>query len=338
MVEKTAIIDIKNQDIGLKILFPEADYFILEEEFDRTRINTKYNITPIIHNKHVNIYEYITNNKYDNLFIIIPLYDALEIYDNKLNSFFKKNIHNYLLEIINLINSNDFNNISIFDNYDYDYDPNIIFDKELVKEKRIKFFKRNYNKDKKYISNVYPFPYIIFGHQCNIEMITDLFYKNTLIQNKVSRIFFSGTPFIHVDNEYGIIRNRREMIMNIQNKINIYNPGQLPHELFMNEMINSKYSLDLLGVGDPNIRTFEILWSGSLRIGQRSNSKWTFDDEFCEETIFDNENDLLEKIIKLENDPELYKNCIDKQNEIVKKYMNIDILRNYIKQKIETVF
>jgi len=66
--------------------------------------------------------------------------------------------------------------------------------------------------------------------------------------------------------------------------------------------------------------------------------KWTFDNEdfFCEETIFDDENDLLHKILNLENDPELYKKCIDKQNEIVRKYMNIEILNEYILKKIET--
>lgn len=325
MFEKTAIIDIKNQDTGLKILFPESDYFILEEEFDRTRLNTKYNITPIIHNKPVNAFEYITNNKYDNLFIIAPLYGYLI---KKI----EKNI--YLSMLIDLINSNEFKNICFFDNNDYDYDPNILFDEDFIKEKCIKFFKRYYNKEKKYNTNVYPFPYITFGNRCNIENVSDLFYKNINTDEKICRIFFSGTPLVHIDNEYGLIRNRRDMLINIQTLLNIHNPGQLPHELFMNEMKNSKYSLDLLGVGDPNTRTFEILCSGSLRIGERSNLKWTFDDEFCEETIFDNANDLLEKIINLENDPELYKKCIDKQNEIVRKYMNIDSLKKYILEKI----
>ena len=325
MVNKIAIIDFKNQDVGLKILFPESDYFILEEEFDRTRINKKYNITPIIHNKDVNVFETIKNN-YDNLFIIAPIYG----YSRQKE---EKNI--FLKLLINLINSNNFKNICFFDNNDYDYDPNNILDTEFTKEKNIKYFKRYYNKEKTYNKNVYPFPYIIFGHQCNIEMITDLFYKNNSELEKIPRIFFSGTPFIHIDNEYGIIRNRREMIMNIQNLLNIYSPGQLPHEIFMTEMIKSKYSLDLLGVGDPNIRTFEILCSGSLRIGQRSNLKWTFDDDFCEETIFYDENDLLEKITKLENDPDLYKKCINKQNEIVRKYMNINSLKKYIQSCLQ---
>jgi hypothetical protein len=49
MTNNIAIIDFKNQDCGLKILFPEADYYILKEELDRSRLNTKYNINPIIH-------------------------------------------------------------------------------------------------------------------------------------------------------------------------------------------------------------------------------------------------------------------------------------------------
>ena len=69
-------------------------------------------------------------------------------------------------------------------------------------------------------------------------------------------------------------------------------------------------------------------------VGQRSNIKWNFEEEFCEETIFDNENDLYEKIIKLDNDVELYKKCIDKQNEIVLKHMNTDVLRNYILNRL----
>ena len=111
-------------------------------------------------------------------------------------------------------------------------------------------------------------------------------------------------------------------------------PGYLYHDDYMNEMIISKYSLDLLGVGDPNIRTFEILSSGSLRLGEKSNLKWTFEEEFCEETIFEDENDLLTKLLKLENYPELYKKCINKQNEIVEKYMNSNILKEYIFEKI----
>jgi hypothetical protein len=333
MSSKIAIIDFKNQDSGLKILFPESDYFILEEEFDRTRINTKYNITPIVHIKNVNIFDAISDEKYDTLFIIAGLYASLKIYNNNINHFFNVKFQNQLLEIIKLINKNKFKHVCFFDNEDYDYDPNIIFDKEFIINKNINFFKRYVNKEKIYNSNVSPFPYIMFGYQCNIEMITDLYYNNISdgAINKINRLFFSGTPLLHIDNVYGIIRNRKDILNNIKSKINLYNPhNSIPHHLFMDVIKNSKYSLDLLGCGDPNVRTFEILSCSSLRISQRSNIKWNFDEEFCQETIFDNENDLYEKIIKLDNDEELYKKCLAKQNEIVIKYMNKDFLRNYI--------
>ena len=54
-MNRIAIIDFINQDIGLKILFPEADYYILQEEFDRTQLYSKYNIHPIVHNKDINV-------------------------------------------------------------------------------------------------------------------------------------------------------------------------------------------------------------------------------------------------------------------------------------------
>jgi hypothetical protein len=335
MPNKIAIIDFKNQDVGLKIIFPEAEYFILEEEFDRTQINTKYNINPIVHNKHVNVFDFITDEIYNTLFIIGGLYACLKMYDNKLNSHFNDDMYyKQFLPIIELIKKNKFKNICFFDNYDYDYDPNIIFDSNFIESHDVKFFKRYYNKEKTYKSNVYSFPYIIFGYQCNIEMVTDLFYKYNN-PNKISRIFFSGSPLVHIDDIYGVNRDRRDILNKVIKKINLYNPGHLPHNLFMSEMRNSKYSLDLLGVGDPNIRTFEILCSGSLRLWQRSNLKWNFDHDFCEETVFNNENELLEKIIKLENDLELYQRCLNKQNEIVTQHMNRDVLRNYILDKIE---
>jgi hypothetical protein len=333
MPEKIAIIDFLNQDCGLSILFPEADYFILEEQFDRTRINNKYNINPIVHNKDVNVYDFITDEKYDTIFIIAGLYGAIDKYYNENNEYFNEKMKTYLLKVIELINKNNFKTICFFDNFDYDYDPNTILDNKFIKSKGIVFFKRYYNSEKIYNNNVFPFPYITFGHQCNIELVTNLHTNDS--SAKIDRIFFSGSPLHHVDLTYGIIRSRREMLNKISGKLNLYNPGYMQHELFMREMKNSKYSLDLLGIGDPNTRTYEIISCGSLRLGERSNLKWTFDDSFCEETIFDNEHDLLVKLIRLENDPQLYERCLNKQNEIVRQHMNTDVLRNYILFKIK---
>ena len=265
MSHKISIIDFKNQDSGLKILFPESDYYILEEEFDRTRINNKYNINPIVHQKHGNVFQLINDKKYDTLFIIAGLYASLKIYNNKINPFFNQRFQSQVLDIVAFIEKNNFKHVSFFDNEDYDYDPNIIFDDTFIVSKKISFFKRYVNKEKKYKPNVLPFPYIMFGHQCNIEMMTDLYYNNISGQapDKINRIFFSGSPLLHIDNTYGIVRNRKDILNNIKGRINLYNPHNMPHYLFMDVIKNSKYSLDLLGCGDPNVRTFEILSCGS---------------------------------------------------------------------------
>lgn len=329
MTNKIAIIDFLNQDMGLKILFPEADYFILEEEFDRTKLYFKYNISPIVHNKDVNVYEFITSDNYDTLLIIGPLYDALKKYNNLPKSY-SLITYQKLMDVLAFINKNNFKNVCFFDNYDYDYDPNIVIEQDNILTKNVKVFKRYYNKNKPYKINVNPFPYITFGHECNLDILNN-FEKNIgSLNNKIPRIFFAGSPVVHIDETYGIVRNRKEILLKIMGKINLYIPGYLPNDAFIAEMKNSKYSLDLLGVGDPNTRTYEILSCGSLILGQRSNLKWDFEEEFCEETIFDNENDLLEKLIRLENEEGLYEKCLEQQNKIVRTYMNMYSLRKYI--------
>ena len=84
---KIAIIDCVNQDLGLKILFPEADYFINNDEectiIDRIKSYSYYNINV---NKD---WSKINDKNYDCLFAIIPLYDA---FPEKV--FYKPNIHN----------------------------------------------------------------------------------------------------------------------------------------------------------------------------------------------------------------------------------------------------
>ena len=332
-MNKIAIIDLKNYDVGLKILFPEAEYFILEEEYDKTDINNKYNINPIVHNKNLDVYEHIEKNDYDCLFIVAALYDCLNMYKNKPNDFYKVNDGEKLVKIKSVLSKKTFKKVCFIDNYDYDYDPNIIFENssDILDTTKFLFFKRNFNKEKKYKENVYSFPYIIFGHHCNIDMLNDLYYKRYENIEKIPRIFFSGQLFTHIDDLYEVYRYRLDMYKKILNKIGIHNPGYLNHTIYMSEISKSKYSLDLHGVGDPNRRTFEILSCGSLLMRQKCNLKWPFDDEFCEETIFNDENEFLEKIIFLENNPDVYNKCLQKQKYIVENYMNIDYLRNYLK-------
>jgi hypothetical protein len=221
--------------------------------------------------------------------------------------------------------------VGLFDNYDFDYDPTIYVDNPKINL----FFKRNYNKTKKYKENVVPFPFIMFGEKsliekCDTELVSDIdFFKP-----KNPQIFFSGTLFTNNNLYENLNRDRLSIYRKIQNWI--YNPGSLPYNNFIETLRNSKYSLDLLGVGDPNKRTFEILLSGSLMISEYNDLVWPFEDGDCflNETIFKNENEFFEKISALETDNELYMKCLRNQNYIVTKYFNKIWIRSYILSKI----
>lgn len=306
---KIAIIDGVNQDIGLNILFPTAHYYINNTELNKSHNMNYYNIIPK--------YDWtdINDKNYDYLFIVIALYDA-----KPYTKFFKQNIYDILQREIKIINENNFKKVFIFDNYDYDYDPNEI----LSNDKISLFFKRNYNKTKKYKNNVIPFPFIMFGEVSIIEKLENNFFS----ENKIDRIFFTGGLFIHDDPEINYYRDRQS----IYNKISsyIYNPGYLNYNDFLNVLRTSKFSLDLNGVGDPNKRTFEILSQGSLMISEYNDLKWPFEETFSEETIFKNADDFICKINKLNSDNNLYKKCLFNQLIIYNKYFNKKWIKEYI--------
>ena len=314
---KIAVIDGVNQDIGLNILFPEADYFINNVELDKSNNMKKYNITPKYD------WSQINDQNYDCLFIIISLYDA-----KPGTRFFKQNIYDILQREIKIINENNFKNVFIFDNYDYDYDPNDI----LQNDKITAFFKRNYNKTKTYKSNVVPFPFVMFGQASIIEKIEEQFYS----EQKYNTIFFSGTLFVHDDPQINYCRDRKS----IYNKIGkyIFNPGNLNYTDFIQTLRQSKYSLDLNGVGDPNKRTFEILSQGSLMISEYNDLKWPFEEQFNEDTIFHSDVDFVEKITRLNNNDELYIKCLNQQMNIYIKYFNTKWIRSYILNHINMYY
>ena len=306
---KIAIIDGMNQDIGLNILFPEADYFIYKAEVDKSTNMNKYSIIPRTDIQIVN------DTNYDILFIIISLYDS-----KPGTRFFKPTIKTILDKVLEIINNNNFKKVFLFDNYDYDYDPN-----EIIQCNKIDlFFKRNYNKQKIYNENVVPFPFIMFGEVSLIEKILE---KN-LNSQKMNRIFFTGTLFNHKDEQLNYVRDRRS----IYNKINesIYNPGKLSYDRFLTEIRNSKYSLDLNGVGDPNKRTFEILSQGSLMISEYNDLKWPFEEDFSDELKFKDEKEFYKIMDNLNRNHDLYKKCLENQNKIYKKYFNLKWIKNYI--------
>jgi len=308
---KIAIIDGLNQDMGLKILFPEADYFINRIQFDKTACLQKYNI------EMKTDWSIINDKNYDYLFIIIALYDSRT----------NQEIIDILQKVLIIINNNNFKKVFIFDNYDYDYDPNTI----LQNNKINLFFKRHYNKNKHYQQNVIPFPFIMFGHISLIEKI-DSKFPIVSNENKLNRVFWTGSLFCHIDKEYPCIVDRRLMYSQIisHNNNGIFNPGFLQYNIFLSEMNKSKFSLDLLGVGYPNKRTFEILTTNSLLIAENNDIVWPFPEQFSEETIFKNDVDYIEKVNKLAQNNELYIKCLANQQNIVDKYFNVVWIRNYI--------
>lgn len=319
---KIAIIDSVNQDIGLKILFPTADYYINNDE-DCTR-EYRLNSYKLYGINNELDWNKINDTNYDFLFIILPVYDAIP---EKI--FFKQNIYNIYKRVTDIINNNNFKKVFIFDNYDYDYDPSEYFTNNKVDV----FFKRNYNKTKIYNTKVVPFPFIMFGEislieKCDMEKVT----KEEYLKNKIDRVFYSGGLYKHIDEQYPIFRDRSA----IYNKISqtIYNPGYLNYTSFLNEIRNSKFSLDILGVGEPNKRTIEILLSGSLILSQKHDMKWPFDEEFCEETMFSDNIDYFVKLTKLRENHELYRKCLETQYNIVNKYFNKEWIKNYILSKI----
>jgi hypothetical protein len=320
---KIAILDSVNQDIGLKILFPDADYFIHNDEestvHDRNNSYNYYNFLPDKDLSKIN------DSNYDCLFIIIALYNIVK------DNYFTENIKNIFEKIKAILNNNNFKKVVLFDNYDFDYDPNLYIDNLKIDV----IFKRNYNKNKIYKENVFPFPFIMFGNKSLIEKCDrELVDRDLYFNKKDNRIFFTGclTSEHHYeyDKDPNIIRDRKYIYDKIQERI--FNPGYLNYEQFKSELGKSKYALDLLGAGDPNKRTFEILTSGSLMISQYSNLLWPFEngDLFSEETIFKDDHEFFKIIDDLNNNDELYSKCLNNQYQIVKKYFNKDWLRNYI--------
>ncbi len=316
---RIAIIDCMNYDIGLKILFPEAHYYICSSELDKSKSYDKYNFKPIL----LENYSTITSSKYDILFIVLALYDTLpttKFYKPQVRAIYDKINSEILLK-------NKFEKVVMFDNYDYDYDPTEIHGNDNIDL----FMKRNYNVNKIYSPKVHTFPFIMFGEYSIMEKLEDPYFGR---DDRHNGIFFAGSLFYHDDPQYPIRRDRR-IIYDIQEYVSIY--PMVSYTDYMTNMKIYKYALDLVGVGDPNKRTFEILSTGALRIAQRTDLKWPFEDKFEEDTLFSTPEEFFEKIDILNKNPDIYEKCLEKQEEIVKKYFNKGWIRDYIKTILDLI-
>jgi hypothetical protein len=319
------IIDPVSHMPGLKLIFPEADYYSYEPDN-----NFRFPSTPhFTNNEFFNNYGFyyktdwnnINSDIYSIIIIVFPFLDAIE------GSSWTKKEGVYIMKIIGeIISKNNFKNKILFDIYDYDYDPS-----KISKINFDIYFKRNYNKNKIYSKNVYPFPCSMFVKPCILTMMINKKYEN---KQNINGIFWAGTLFDHVDDLFKVYRNRKNIYSKIQNYIDTY--YHLPHDEFVNKIKNYRICLDLQGVGDPNKRTFEILSNGSLLFTNICDLNWGFEegDSFSEETIFYNEIDFIKKSEKLLNNNDLYNKCLTNQRYLVDKYFSKDYLRNYIFTKV----
>jgi hypothetical protein len=315
---KIAILDNGNEDIGLKILFPEADYYYCSTSIDRSDSYKYYGFQPKSDTKN------ITDNNYDVLFVIMPVRHILnhEIAVRDI----RKNYENIIKSIIF---NNNFKFLAFFDNEDYNVNPNI-----YIKHPNIFFFKRNYDKNVKYEANVYPFPFITFGVKNIIEKIDrNMVSQDFYFSEKNNRVFYTGGLYHHKKHEFNVDVNRIEIYNQIKNFIT--NPGKLPNHIFMQFMRESKFGVDLLGAGNPNTRTFEILISGSLLLQQKNDLVWPFPEKFSDECYFTNGNDFYINLQNLTNNQDVFYKCLKNQFQIVDKYFNKQWLRNYILSKIK---
>lgn len=324
---KIAIIDPAAHIPSLKILFPEAEYYAHEPDEFFTFSSTHH------YTKHQNLEQYgfeyrtdwdtINSNNYDYVFISVPLFDYYDILGWLNISLLKMKE-----KIKNIINTNNFKCVSLFDTYDYDYDPSII----NIDWKVDYYFKRNYNKNISYSANVCPFPYIMFVKPCVLKMILNS-SKNTC-ENRINKALWAGNMYNHIDTKNDVRRLRKDMYDQIKDYIDT---SSFSEKEYINMIRKYKVVVDLIGIGDPNKRTIEILSNGSLMLSMCCDLLWGFDegDNFHPDTFFSTSEEFKQKLDKLLNNEEHYKKCMEQQDKIVTKYFNKKWLRSYIEKCIK---
>lgn len=317
---KIAILDPTMYAPGLHYIF-NSDYYLIKYDgrFNCNIETTKENFFDIYKfNYHEDIIS-IKSENYDILFLVYPI--------RNFNDTSRLRERHHLNCIKDILLNNTFKQVVIFDNHDYNYDPV----KEFPEIRGNIWFKRNYSSEVIYSDNVIPFPFIIFGLVCPLWKVLHLNYS---CENKIDRILWAGckaginptTPF-YLSRQY--ILDALSMYITV---INVSN------ETYLHELSKSKFSLDLNGNGDPNMRTFEVLCSNSLLIQQHKYLVWPFDsgDAFSEETIFKTPEECLAKINAIRNDETLYNKCLNNQLYIRKKYFTKEWLASYIKRYVIT--
>lgn len=329
----TAILDPFNHCPGLKIVFPEADYYVWEPSPFLTYKATNH----MSNEKFESVYKFrykadwtaIEPDRYQRLMIVFPLLDAYE------GNWCTKAEAVKMWQILQSIcfhQQKKFKQIFLFDTYDYDYDPSTLFPESPIDI----YFKRNMNRHKSYTSNVRPFPFMIFLTPCPLFLLLTKQLPPPF--RKENAIFWSGGLYIHDETHQiqgtpnRVFRDRETIFGQLKPFLTV--PEKLPHQQFLEELSNYKFALDLQGVGDPNSRTFEIFLAGSLRLYNNHDLLWPFEqgDAFSSLCEFTTKEQFEENYRILQN-PEEYARALDIQNRLVQKYINKEWLRNYISRQ-----
>jgi hypothetical protein len=317
---RIAIVDPRIQAPGLIKLFPEADYFAINYRgrYDlHKNPNRFYSLYGFRYREDL---EALKGENYDALFIVYACHD----FRDKTRA----DVQHHLEKLLEIVNRNTFKQIVVFSNDDSPFDPAA----ECNYLKANIWFKRNFQTTTKYSSNVFPFPFIMFGPLCPLWRILTKTYSNP---EKIDRVLWAGniTPS-HGANRHKDYASRRDLINSpMQDHITTVN---LSNKDYMQELSRSKFALDMNGEGDPNFRTFELLMTDALIIQQFKYLVWPFNDgdAFCEETIYKTPAEFVEKLERLRTDPALYDRCLRMQKHIKEKYFTQEWLRNYVMKHI----
>ena len=314
---------------SLKTLFPEAEFFSHEPDeffrFGATNHATKEENFKSYHFYYRTDWEAINSNNFDTLFIVAPLLDYYTLPGGLIHKP-QERMRNKIREILE---KNTFQKVALFDIYDYDYDPNNVGCEWKVDI----FFKRNYVRHRVYKANVFPFPFMMFLKPCVLGLVLESPVEQLRQVERIHRCFWAGALYNHNDTFSKITRNRLDMYNDIKSYVDTYSLSEAD---YLKCLKSYSMAVDLIGVGNPNKRTFEILHAGTLLLSMNKELVWPFEKEdiFEEETFFSTKDEFKEKLFLLLTNQEVFHRCLLKQYFIVNKYFNKEYLSSYIMSHI----
>jgi hypothetical protein len=326
---RLCIIDPAHNLPGLTRLFPEADYYAHEPDnffnYSWTCHMQNHEFEGHYGFRYKTDWSTITSDNYDYVFIVFTVYDAYG------KQPYQHAIATAMLErVYSLIRSQQFKCVALFDTHDYPYDPN-----QYPGQPVNIFFKRNYSNKITYASNVIPFPISMFVKPCILwSMLTYTESAPLISQQKIMDAIWIGRTYTLTHTEEGIVRDRTGIHEQIKPYIISYT--SLPYNEYIDSLRKYAICVDLIGVGDPNKRTVEILTSGALWMSNINELNWGFssEDRFSELCTFTDGNDFLKKKTLLLENPEVYQAALEQQDRLVRKYFNRDTMRNLIENTI----